>query len=245
LIARYHIGTSDHWSGATIFWQIDKRGNIRSGKIMLYNPNTGRRVKEPINHITWVHKVLKLKDFELQQCLFGEHLLKLYPDMSVGIVESEKTAVVASVYLPQFIWLAVGSCNDLNEAKCRPLEGRKVFLFPDLNGFEKWNVKSRELSLKIPGSRFVISDLLEKQGTEAERSQGLDLADYLVRCDRQLFKNGEQTRTTAIENLTDYQFDLYEERAAILEYDAGFPRVVAEQQALELVVLMASNQRSA
>ena len=86
---------------------------------------------------------------------------------------------------------------------------------------------------------------MEKQGTEAERSQGLDLADYLVRCDRQLFKNGEQTRTTAIENLTDYQFDLYEERAAILEYDAGFPRVVAEQQALELVVLMASNQRSA
>ena len=42
---------------------------------MLYDPTTGKRVKEPFNHISWVHKVIKQPEFELKQCLFGEHLL--------------------------------------------------------------------------------------------------------------------------------------------------------------------------
>lgn len=177
LISRYFIGTSKHWPGATIFWQIDNSGKIRTGKIMLYDTFTGKRVKEPFNHITWVHKALKLPEFELKQCLFGEHLLrdKVKP---VAIVESEKTAVIASVYFPQFIWLAVGSINNLNSEKCQVLSGRRVTLFPDLNGFEKWNSKAKELShLSI----FTVSDLLERKATAAEREQGLDLADYLLR----------------------------------------------------------------
>ena len=52
LVKRYFIGSSKHWPGATVFWQIDMQGKIRTGKIMLYNPNTGHRVKVPFNHIT-------------------------------------------------------------------------------------------------------------------------------------------------------------------------------------------------
>lgn len=37
----YYIGTSKHWPGATVFWQIDQFGHIHAGKIMLYNPVTG------------------------------------------------------------------------------------------------------------------------------------------------------------------------------------------------------------
>ena len=59
LISRYFIATSKHWESATVFWQIDKQGKVRTGKIMLYNPTTGKRIKEPFNHITWVHKALK------------------------------------------------------------------------------------------------------------------------------------------------------------------------------------------
>lgn len=112
LVSRYFIATSKHWKGATVFWQIDALGKVRTGKIMLYGSNTGKRVKEPFNHITWVHKALKMTGFELRQCLFGEHLLidKLKP---VALVESEKSAVIASAYLPQFLWLAVGSLNNL------------------------------------------------------------------------------------------------------------------------------------
>lgn len=177
LISKYFIGTSKHWPGSTVFWQIDVQGRIRTGKIMLYDAVTGKRVKQPFNHITWVHTALKLPEFTLKQSLFGEHLLK---DKSkpVAIVESEKTAVIASVYLPQFTWLAVGSINNLNPDKCQVLAGRKVVLFPDLNAFDIWSSKAKELSHL---ATFTISDLLERKATQEEREQGLDLADYLLR----------------------------------------------------------------
>lgn len=186
--SEYFIGTSRHWLGATVFWQIDTKGKIRTGKIMLYSPTTGKRVKEPFNHITWVHKALKKPDFELKQCLFGEHLLQ-YKTKPVAIVESEKTAIIASVYLPRLIWLAVGSLTNLNAQRFSVLHGRNVILFPDLNGFEKWNIKAKELSHI---ARISVSDLLERKATDAERKQGLDLADYLIRFHYKDFAQIEQ-----------------------------------------------------
>lgn len=187
LISRYFIGTSKHWSGATVFWQIDETGKIRTGKIMQYNPTTGKRVKEPFNHIHWVHSVLKQPDFELKQCLFGEHLL-IDKRKPVAIVESEKTAVIASTYLPQFIWLAVGSLTNLTAEKCHVLKGRTVALFPDLNGFEKWSNKAKELSKFCS---VQVSDLLERKATPDERKKGFDLADYLIQFDYRIFQLSE------------------------------------------------------
>lgn len=178
LVSRYFIATSKHWNGATVFWQIDTQGKVRTGKIMLYSPTTGKRVKEPFNHINWVHTALKQPEFELKQCFFGEHLINQDLSKPIAIVESEKTAVIAGVYLPQFTWLAVGSLKNLNAEKCSILKGRKVILFPDLRGFEKWTEKAKELSHI---TTFTVSDLLERKATELEKKQGLDLADYLIR----------------------------------------------------------------
>jgi hypothetical protein len=177
LICKYFIGTSKKWEGATVFWQIDVDGKIRAGKIMLYNPSTGKRIREPFSHLTWVHYELKMPDFELRQCFFGEHLLG-NNTMPVAIVESEETAIIASVYIPEFIWLAAGSLNSLNAEKCAILKGRQVILFPDLNGYEKWSEKANELSHY---ATFTVSDILERNGNEAETECGYDLADYLIR----------------------------------------------------------------
>lgn len=173
LIQRYQIGTSRHWKGATVFWQIDQQQQARSGKIMLYNAN-GKRVKEPYNHITWTHKALKLPNFKLQQCLFGEHLLSEEPTKIVGIVESEKTAIIASAYLPKFLWLASGSLSNLSEKRCEVLAKRKVVLFPDLGAYEKWQQKGKQLG-------FQVSDLLERKAGSIDKEQGYDLADYLTK----------------------------------------------------------------
>lgn len=191
LVSRYFIATSKHWNGATVFWQIDTRGKVRTGKIMLYSPTTGKRVKNLELPVYWVHKALKQPEFELRQCLFGEHLL-FDKRKQVAIVESEKTAVIASVYLPQFIWVAVGSLTNLNAEKCRILKGRTVTLFPDLNGFDKWSSKAKELSHLAP---FTVSDLLERKATEAERKQGFDLADYLIKFDYKAFALPEPEAT--------------------------------------------------
>ncbi len=200
LIAKYFTGTSKHWNGATIFWQIDRNGKIRAGKIMLYSADNGKRVKEPFNHITWVHKALKQEDYNLQQCFFGEHLLK-DKTKPVAIVESEKTSIIASVYLPQFIWLACGSKDGLSEQKCRVLAGRKVILFPDVNAFYKWTKKAEELKHV---TTFRVSDLLERKSTAEEKEQGLDLADYLIRYDYKEFQKPKQQREV---NGTDILID--------------------------------------
>lgn len=176
LIGKYFIGTSKYWSGATVFWQIDITGKIRTGKIMLYSPVTGKRVKEPFNHINWVHKVTEQPVFELNQCLFGEHLLK-GNTKPVAIVESEKTAIIASIYLPKFIWLATGSSSNLTEEKFKILQGQNVVLYPDLNCFDKWTTKAKELAHI---ARISVSSLLENYASDEERKKGLDIADYLI-----------------------------------------------------------------
>ena len=191
LVSRYFIATSKHWNGATVFWQIDTNGKVRTGKIMLYNPTTGKRVKNLELPVYWVHKALKQPEFELKQCLFGEHLL-IDKTKPVAIVESEKTAVIASVYLPQFIWVAVGSLTNLHAEKCSVLKGRTVTLFPDLNGFDKWSSKAEELShLAI----FTVSNLLELKASEAERIDGCDIADYLVKYNYKSFALSEPKAT--------------------------------------------------
>lgn len=190
ILDRYLIGTSKHWDGATVFWQIDKNENVRTGKIMLYSPITGNRVKifEPYEDpVKWVHKALKQPDFKLGQCMFGEHLL-VDETKPVAIVESEKTAAIASVYYPKYIWLAVGGADQLNAEKCNTLKGRNVRLYPDLNKFEQWSSKAREFKHL---ANFTVSDLLELKANNAERKKGLDIADYLLRYDYKEFTQPE------------------------------------------------------
>lgn len=186
LAQAYRIGTSSHWHGATVFWQLDTEGHVRTGKIMLYDKSTGRRVKQPFNHINWAHSLI-LKQmakagehdtgFVLNQCLFGEHLLIAAPYKPVAIVESEKTAIIASALMPAFVWLAGGSLEGLTPKKCHVLHGRKVILFPDVNAFAKWQAKAFELQRAIPGTLFKVSKELELLASPAERKRGIDIGD--------------------------------------------------------------------
>lgn len=178
-VAKYKIGTSRKWNGATVFWQIDIHERTRTGKVMLYDER-GKRVKEPYNHISWAHSALRLKKFNLKQCLFGEHLLTRYPDKVVGIVESEKTAIIASIMLPKFVWLATGGKNGCRWASRETnavLKARNVVLFPDLGVLEDWSQKSHLLK----ASSVRVFDLLADYATKHDFDKGLDLADYLIK----------------------------------------------------------------
>ena len=45
-VNKYLISTSNHYPGATIFWQIDNLERVHAGKILQYNLGTGKRVKD-------------------------------------------------------------------------------------------------------------------------------------------------------------------------------------------------------
>lgn len=193
VLSLYHIGTSKHWQGATVFWQIDILGKVRAGKIMLYDKETGHRIKKPYHHINWVHKLLELKDYNLSQCLFGEHLLKTYPQKPIAIVESEKTAILAAAYRPEFNWLAAGNLNNLSRERCQPLRGKTVLLFPDAGAFQIWSKKAEDLK---DLASFVVSDLIEKYATPQQIKEGFDLADYFEGKPKKMFTAGQEIEQT-------------------------------------------------
>jgi hypothetical protein len=178
----YALGATK--TAEVIFWQIDFNGKVRTGKIMQYNPESGRRLKHESGAIDWVHNKLKKtkhlpEDFNLQQCFFGEHLLKLYPDKTVAIVESEKSALIASAIFPELIWLAAGNMNGLSIEKCQVLKNRNVILFPDLNAFDKWSEKAIQIE-KHCNCKVSISTILEDIATPEAKAKGLDVADFMI-----------------------------------------------------------------
>ena len=92
---------------AVVFYQIDTLDRCRTGKVMKYDPVTGHRIKDhdATTSITWVLSLLSRKGmlpsgWTPPQCLFGEHLLPRYLDKPVALVESEKTAVITSIFRP-------------------------------------------------------------------------------------------------------------------------------------------------
>ena len=177
---------NDYYLGATkdrnvIFWQIDKDKKVRTGKIIKYDPETGHRVKD-VAGINWVHSILKKKgmlpdSFNLSQCLFGEHLLKKYPDKAVALVESEKTALLGAGFLPDFVWLATGGKSQLSIDKMKVLSGRTVVMYPDVDGYELWMNRSAEFRQFC---KVVVSDILERNATPEERKRKIDIGDWLI-----------------------------------------------------------------
>ena len=178
----YALGATKN--GSIIYWQIDTKGKVRTGKVMKYDPDTGHRVKDG-GGINWIHAIMKKQgllpdDYHLVQCLFGEHLLKMYPTKVVALVESEKSALIASAVYPDYIWLATGGKSQLSIDKLKVLQGRTVVMFPDVDGFEYWNNKAKEV--EAIGCKVVVSDLLEKNATDEDRANKIDIADWLIRC---------------------------------------------------------------
>ena len=179
LMEKYNVGTSKKWGGATVFWQVDVQGRVRTGKIMCYNPETGHRVKEPHSRVCWAHTELKEKDYHLKQCLFGEHLLPSNPALPVILVESEKTALIGSFFIPEMLWLASGGINGcFNSETMEVLRGRDVTLMPDLGAMEIWRQKAEILSSIC--HTVTVSDVLEREAEDWQREKGWDIADFLL-----------------------------------------------------------------
>ena len=184
LIQEYRLGVTRE--RAVIFYQIDSKGRCRTGKVMKYDPETGHRIKDENTkgRITWVHSLMKYagqlpQEWTLTQCLFGEHLLPLFPEKPVALVESEKTAIICAGLIPKFIWLATGGKSQIN-SRLDVLKGRSVTAFPDIDGYSTWVEKLGTLE----GFSYTVCDLLVKYGKPEDHEAHIDIADWLIRWHR-------------------------------------------------------------
>lgn len=211
VISLYYLGTiaKGYRKGAITFPFIDQQNRIRAVQVKEFDQQ---------NHTIGTGFLHSMLDYQYQQekktvptwlslyqqnktkvsCLFGEHLLEKFPSNPIALVEAPKTAIYGALYFgfPQqpnnFLWLAVYNLSSLTLNKCKVLENRAVYLFPDLSkegkAFELWSTKAIELQQQIRGSNFVVSDFLERNAPTTERLQGYDLADYLIKQDWRNFR---------------------------------------------------------
>lgn len=138
VLHRYAVGTTKE--GKTCYWQIDEYGNIRSGKVIAYNPTTGKRIIG-YGGSNWAHSMMsdRYPDFKLEQAYYGSHLMREAERLAsinnqqrramnidgefkpvIWLLESEKAALITSLYLTwggatsTFIPIATGGCENFN-----------------------------------------------------------------------------------------------------------------------------------
>ena len=184
---RYRVG--DAFGGQTIWWNYDRQGRCRGGKMMAYRPD-GHRDKEDKDGNENKYSIISVgydlkrlghisEDTEkrLIPCLFGEHLLEAYPLAPVGLVESEKTAVIMSIVAPKAIWIATGGATQNLNRVVAILKGRKVTIFPDADAVSDW--KNRFGFGKVRGFTVneICRDYFRKNGVKWAKA---DLADIVT-----------------------------------------------------------------
>jgi|GEM_PF-988923 hypothetical protein len=191
LIREYCIGNSHKDTCASIFWQVSYNGEVRTGKKITYNliADPSMHLRRDIKRVKTIHPYLVHKDvkrdFKVYPCFFGEHLLKRYPEKPVLMVEAEKTAIIASVFYPDFVCIAAGGsagCRWSSEYYAmKPLIGRNVIMYPDLKNTEAWEKKAAYL--RENGVKVMVSKKLIDWATPKDFENDNDLADYLLRYD--------------------------------------------------------------
>ena len=184
VVNAYHLGITR--GGHVIFWYIDKDGVVRMGKVITYAAN-GHRDKSvtPLSIPKELSRCGKLQaDYVLKQTLFGEHLLRhsANADKVIGIVESEKSAIICSLCFPNVLWMATGSKVNLQDERMSAVKERKVILFPDTDvdgqTYSQWHKRADELNAK--GWYIQVYDYLEQVATLEQRKAKIDIADLLT-----------------------------------------------------------------
>ena len=216
IVNAYQLGVTK--GGHVIYWYIDKGDVARMGKVMAYKPD-GHRNKfyTPLSIPKELSKRGELSaDYAIKQTLFGEHLLNLSTSegKTIGIVESEKSAVICSLCIPDLLWMATGSKGNLQEERLSAIKERNSILFPDTDkdgeAYRQWLNRSKELNAN--GWHLHVSDYLERVATIEQRLAKIDIADLLI--DNLLYK--QKTHIAAITNIIQGESCIHREQVYVL-----------------------------
>ena len=191
LIERFNIGSTSN--GDAILWRIDINGNILSSEIIEYvakksDATFTKTDCKRTNKFDWVHthKAFGLKDFNLFHCCFGEQYIN--EGKPIYLVESAKTVLLCSVYLPQYTFIACGSKGNFSTSfkYLNSLKGRDIYLMPDCGkGFIEWTEKAELKEMKDFFKSITIDDRLNSFSKDLE--EGADIGDWLLQFEAPAF----------------------------------------------------------
>ena len=175
----YRIGATKEFNTtapglASAFPFMNAAGECVDVHLMPYDEN-GHRWKTGYSQ-NWLLAKRKQSDRRGEWCLFGEHLLTHNPSAPVGVVESEKTALIAALAAPGYVWTATGSLNNLNARRCAAISARECYVFPDVDGLEQWREKADNLH-KQGFNIFFCGEYINAHASEPKD----DLGDIICR----------------------------------------------------------------
>ena len=185
----YHVGHGRN--GHTIFWQIDERGIVHTGKMMKYRDD-GHRDKEAPWNFDWIHSSLFRtptlpqydKDkMEAKASFFGLHLLNAFgKHATINLVESEKTALLMAIAYgnnASQVWMACGGLEMISRERLQPIidEKRRIILYPDRDGIKKWQQKAEQLHY----DRMTINAKPVTEWWKPQDGEKADIADVVIR----------------------------------------------------------------
>ena len=187
VLSEYHVGHGRY--GHTIFWQIDEKGRVRTGKMMKYQSDGHRDKFSPWN-FDWIHAALfrsSLTEYDearmdAKPTFFGMHLLNAYKGAQVNIVESEKTALLMAIAYGNHarqVWMACGGLEMMSRERLQPIidQRRKIVLFPDRDGIGKWRIKAEQMHYD---GILINDEPVTRWWTESDGDKA-DIADVVVR----------------------------------------------------------------
>ena len=121
---------------------------------------------------------------EARITIYGMHLLQadMFKRATIKLVESEKTAILMAIAYgntQQDVWMACGGMEMLTRERLKPIidQGRKIILYPDRDGVDKWKAKVAQIG--YDGMSIDTDPVLEwwKPG-DGDKA---DIADVVVR----------------------------------------------------------------
>src|SRR5690554_2178150 len=245
VVELFRLGTisNSYRAGAITFPFIDINNNVRTIQVKEFNEYNSTKDKGTDFLHSMIERHYKRKgntppewveNYNKNEmkvsCLFGEHLLKKYPNNPIALVEAPKTAIYGTLYFgspdnpKNLLWLAVYSKSTFKYDRIKVLQGRKIVVFPDLskdgNTFDLWNDRAKEFQKRMKSTNFKTFDLLERMGTPEQKNEGLDIADILIKHDWREYRKPqpeptqeetpeliEEQNTSSIDFSNYYPFD--------------------------------------
>ncbi|MBQ7966609.1 MAG: hypothetical protein IJ290_01675 [Bacteroidaceae bacterium] len=98
----------------------------------------------------------------------------------IGLVESEKTALIMSLVCPDKVWLATGGKANFKESMLWPLLGHEVAVYPDADALHDWYARAVEMNRTLGTRLHIPTWYYNLMDHDEARREGLDLADVVL-----------------------------------------------------------------